>query len=115
VLEEAKAAVRGPLETCPGCRITLAIPATIAAASAHEMDLAAGTSSNSEYLANVVMKLPAWYASLHEARAHIAAAAGERSAAREEFAAAAQGFHGCGHALDEARCRALAVQGTRAN
>jgi len=111
VLEEAEAAVRGPLETCPGCRITFAIPATIAAARAHEMDLAASHERQSDYLANVVMKLPAWYASLHEARAHVALAVGERTAAREGFAAAAQGFHACGHALDEARCRALAIQG----
>jgi hypothetical protein len=45
---------------------------------------------------------------LHEARAHVALAAGERGVARENFAAAARGFHGCGHALDEARCRELA-------
>jgi hypothetical protein len=112
VLEEAEAAVRGPLETCPGCRITFAIPATIAAARASEMDLAAGHERLSEYLANVVMKLPAWYAALHEARAHIALAAGQRSAAREGFAAAAQGFQGCGHVLDEARCRGLVMQGS---
>lgn len=109
-LEEAENSVRGPLETCPGCRITFAIPATIAAARAHELELAANHERQSEYLANVVMKLPAWYASLHEARAHLAQAAGERGAARQAFAAAAQGFHGCGHALDEARCRGLAAQ-----
>jgi hypothetical protein len=109
VLEEAQAAVRGPLETCPGCRITFAIPATIAAARAQEMDLAASHQQVSEYLANVVMKLPAWYASLQEAQAHVAIAAGERGAAREKFAAAAQGFRACGHTLDEARCRALAA------
>jgi tetratricopeptide (TPR) repeat protein len=114
VLEEAEAAVRGPLETCPGCRITFAIPATIAAARAHEMDLAASHQRASEYLANVVMKLPAWYASLHEARAHIALASGERAAAREGFAAAAQGFHGCGQPLDEARCQGLARRDSRA-
>jgi DNA-binding SARP family transcriptional activator len=110
VLEEADAAVRGPLETCPGCRITFAIPATIAAARAHELELAATHEHASDYLANVVMKLPAWYASLREARAHIASAAGRHAEAREGFAAAAQGFHGCGHALDEARCRAFAEQ-----
>lgn len=110
VLEEAQAAVRGPLETCPGCRITFAIPATIAAARGGELDLAAGHERQSDYLANVVMKLPAWYASLHEARAHVASASGQRAAAREGFAAAAQGFSDCGHALDAARCRALAVQ-----
>jgi NAD(P)-dependent dehydrogenase (short-subunit alcohol dehydrogenase family) len=31
-LEEAESAIRGPDETCPGCRITLAVPAAIAAA-----------------------------------------------------------------------------------
>jgi tetratricopeptide (TPR) repeat protein len=109
VLEEAENAVRGPLETCPGCRITFAIPATIAAARAREIDLAASHEQKSEYLANVVMKLPAWYASLHEARAHIALAAGQASQARKGFAAAAQGFRACGHVLDEARCRDLSL------
>jgi hypothetical protein len=107
VLEEAGASVRGPLETCPGCRITFAIPATIAAARAHEMDLAASHEQQSEFLANVVMKLPAWYAALHEARANIALASGNKGAAREGFAAAAQGFQGAGQLLDEARCRRL--------
>ena len=31
-LDEAEAAVAGPIETCPGCRITFAVPAAIAAA-----------------------------------------------------------------------------------
>ncbi|HSH90615.1 MAG TPA: hypothetical protein VK996_11570, partial [Ramlibacter sp.] len=108
VVEEAESAVRGPLETCPGCRITFAIPATIAAARAHEFQLAAGHERQSEYLANVVMKLPAWYAALHEAHAHVALASGDRDAARQGFVAAAQGFHGAGQPLDEARCRGLA-------
>jgi DNA-binding SARP family transcriptional activator/tetratricopeptide (TPR) repeat protein len=108
-LEEAETAVRGPLETCPGCRITFAIPATIAAARAHEMDLAAGHERASEFLANTVMKLPAWYASLHEARAHIALASGQRAVARAGFATAAQGFRACGQPLDEARCQRLAM------
>ena len=30
-VEEAEEAVRGPIETCPGCRITLAMPAAIIA------------------------------------------------------------------------------------
>ncbi|MES2249632.1 MAG: AAA family ATPase [Pseudomonadota bacterium] len=107
-LEEAEANVRGPLESCPGCRITFAIPATIAAARGHALDLAAGHQQQSEYLANVVMKLPAWYASLHEAQAHIERASGRVAAAREGFAAAAQEFRACGHPLDAARCRELA-------
>ena len=108
MVEEAAAAVRGPLETCPGCRITFAIPATIAAARARELDLATEHERASDYLANVVMKLPAWYAALHEARAHLALAGGDRAAAIERFTAAARGFRGCGHTLDEARCRVAA-------
>jgi ATP/maltotriose-dependent transcriptional regulator MalT len=113
VLEEAEAAVRGPLETCPGCRITFAIPATIAAARARELDLAASHQRLSEYLANVVMKLPAWHAALHEAKAHIALASGDDESARRGFTSAAQGFHGAGQPLDEARCSALAREGSR--
>jgi tetratricopeptide (TPR) repeat protein len=107
-LEEAEAAVRGPLETCPGCRITFAVPATIAAARAHELDLAANHERQSAYLADVVMRLPAWHAALHEARGHIALASGDRPGARERFAAAAQGFGGAGQPLDQARCSGLA-------
>jgi hypothetical protein len=72
------------------------------------MDLAAGHERVSDFLANTVMKLPGWYAALHEARAHVALAQGERGAAREGFATAAQGFQACGQPLDEARCRELA-------
>lgn len=110
LVEEAQAAVRGPLETCPGCRITFSIPATIAAARAREMELASDHERASDYLANVVMKLPAWYASLHEARAHIALASGARDAAREQFATAASGFAGCGQPLDAARCERMGLE-----
>jgi DNA-binding SARP family transcriptional activator/tetratricopeptide (TPR) repeat protein len=108
VLEEAEAAVRGPLETCPGCRITFAIPATIASARARETELAAGHLRQSEYLANVVMRLPAWHAALHEARGHVALAADEPGAAQHAFAQAARGFQAAGQPLDEARCNATA-------
>jgi tetratricopeptide (TPR) repeat protein len=111
VLEEAEAAVRGPLETCPGCRITFAIPATIAAARARQTDLATTHLRQSEYLANVVMKLPAWHAALHEARAHVALASGEAESARSGFIHAARGFLGAGHVLDEARCSAMVRTG----
>lgn len=113
VLEEAEISVRGPLETCPGCRITFAIPATIAAARAHEPDLAENHLRSSEYLANVVMKLPAWHAALHEARAHVERAAGDEAAARRDFAAAAQVFRAAGQPLDEARCNATVGQDGR--
>lgn len=114
VLEEAEASVRGPLETCPGCRITFAVPATIAAAKAHETDLATSHLRQSEYLANVVMKMPAWHAALHEARAHVALASGELDSARNDFIQAARGFLSAGHVLDEARCSAIVRAGLNA-
>ncbi len=107
-LEEAAEAVRGPFETCPGCRITFAVPATIAAARAHELTLASQHEQAADYLANVVMKLPAWHAALHEARAHMALASGRREAAMSGFSAAAAGFAAAGHPLDQARCNVLA-------
>ncbi|GAB2594960.1 hypothetical protein GCM10027034_30390 [Ramlibacter solisilvae] len=113
VLEEAEMSVRGPLETCPGCRITFAIPATIASARAREMELAARHLGSSEYLANVVMKLPAWHAALHEARGHVELAAGDKGSAQRDFAMAAHGFRQAGQPLDEARCSATAAQDLR--
>jgi DNA-binding SARP family transcriptional activator len=111
VMLDAAASVRGPLETCPGCRITFAVPAAIAAARAGEVELAEQHEAQCNYLAKVVMRLPAWYAALDEVHGHIAAA---RGAARDEaaghFAAAAAGFRGAGQPIDEARCERLAVQ-----
>ena len=112
-LEDARAAVHGPLETCPGCRITFAVPAAIAAARAGRLDLAADYERASEYLANVVMRLPAWYAALEEVRAHVARARGDGEAvAAARFTAAASGFRAAGQPLDAARCEALAAGGS---
>ncbi len=107
-LEDASASVRGPLETCPGCRITFAVPAAIAAARAGEIELAQGYEEQCAYLANVVMRLPAWYAAHEEVRGHIAAAAAPRSQeAFARFSAAAAGFRQAGHPLDATRCERL--------
>ena len=110
-LEEAEAAVRGPAETCPGCRITLAVPAAIAAAQAGDMDRAAQYEQATVFLAEVVMRLPAWYAALDEVRGHIALARGRADAARAHFAAAAETYRSAGQRLDEARCRTLVTGG----
>ncbi|MCU0814851.1 MAG: hypothetical protein MUC32_11400 [Burkholderiaceae bacterium] len=107
-LEDAEDAVRGPLETCPGCRITFAVPAAIAAARARRLDLAERYEPLVEYLALVVMRLPAWNAALDEVRAHIAWMRGNGDAAAR-FAAAARGFREAGQPLDAARCAALAA------
>ena len=110
-LEDAQEAVRGPLETCPGCRITFAVPAAIAAARARRLDLAEHYERAADYLANVVMRLPAWYAALDEIRAHLARARGEDEKAAAGFRAAALKFRDAGQPLDAARCEALAIAG----
>jgi DNA-binding SARP family transcriptional activator len=108
-LEEAEEAVRGPVETCPGCRITLAVPAAIAAARAGDLQRAAEWERDAEFLATVVMRLPAWYAALAEVKGHHAEASGETGAACEHFGRATAGFRAAGQPLDEARCSALAA------
>ncbi len=108
-LEEAEGAVRGPIETCPGCRITLAVPAAIAAARGGDLERADQWEQASEYLATVVMRLPAWDAALEEVRGHRAQAGGDATAALDHFQAAASGFGASGQPLDEARCAALAA------
>lgn len=111
VMLDAAASVRGPLETCPGCRITFAVPAAIAAARAGEVELAQQHEAQCAYLANVVMRLPAWHAAHDEVRGHIAAA---RRASPDEaashFAAAAARFRGAGQPIDAQRCEALSAQ-----
>jgi tetratricopeptide (TPR) repeat protein len=109
-LEEARAAVNGPLETCPGCRITLTVPAAIAAARAGRLDLAEDYAAQTSYLADVVMRLPAWHAAHDEVRGHIGVARGEDAGAvRSKFSAAAERFRTAGHPLDAARCDGLAT------
>jgi DNA-binding SARP family transcriptional activator/tetratricopeptide (TPR) repeat protein len=108
-LEEAEAAVRGPVETCPGCRITLAVPAAIAAARGGDLERATQWEQAVEYLATVVMRLPAWYAAFDEVKGHRAQAGGDADAARDHFRTAAAGFGASGQPLDEARCTALAA------
>jgi tetratricopeptide (TPR) repeat protein len=104
VMEDASASVRGPLETCPGCRITFAVPAAIAAARAGELDLAEKHAAQCAYLANVVMRLPAWYAAHDEVRGHIAATRGAAEEALSRFATAAARFREAGHPIDAERC-----------
>jgi tetratricopeptide (TPR) repeat protein len=106
-LEEAEEAVRGPVETCPGCRITLAVPAAIAAARAGNLERLDHWEEAAEFLATVVMRLPAWDAALLEVRGHRALATGDGDAARDFFQAAARGFAAAGQPRDEARCATL--------
>ncbi|WP_019877103.1 ATP-binding protein [Sporichthya polymorpha] len=107
VLLDAEASVQGPLETCPGCRITLAVPAAIAAARARDLALLERWEPAVDFLADVVMRLPGWYAARAEVRGHAAQARREPAAAH--FAEAARRFAETGQPLDAERCAALAA------
>lgn len=108
-LDEAELGVRGPLETCPGCRIALTVPAAIAAARGGDLDRATAYESATATLAGVVMKLPGWDAALEEVRGHAALARGDGGRAAARFRAAAARFRAIGQPLDEVRCGALAA------
>jgi hypothetical protein len=110
-MRDAAASVRGPLETCPGCRITFAVPAAIAAARAGEVALAEQQEEQCAYLANVVMRLPAWHAAHDEVRGHLGAAKGAGAdETSSHFAAAAARFRAAGQQIDAARCDGLAAR-----
>jgi len=111
VMKDAAVSVRGPLETCPGCRITFAVPAAIAAARAGEVDQAEQHEKQCAYLANVVMRLPAWHAAHDEVRGHIAASKGaDATEPTSHFTAAATRCRSAGHPVDAARCERLSAQ-----
>ncbi|RNF33915.1 ATP-binding protein [Paracoccus methylarcula] len=106
-LEDAEASVRGPMETCPGCRITFAVPAAIAAARAGDLERASQYAHQVENLAAVVMRLPGWNAAAEEVKGHLCLANHDAGAATR-FHTAADGFRRAGQPLDEARCATLA-------
>jgi DNA-binding SARP family transcriptional activator len=109
-VEEAESAVRGPAETCPGCRITFAVPAAIAAARAGDTGRAARYGQAAQTLARVVMRLPGWDAAVEEVNGHLALAEADSAAAAAHFRAAASGFRKSGQPLDAARCAALTAR-----
>jgi DNA-binding SARP family transcriptional activator len=106
-VDEAEESVRGPLETCPGCRITFAVPAAITLARFGDLDRAREMVQATDYLAHVVMRLPAWDAAHAEVCAHLARREGDDAAAGRLFAHAAGGFERAGQPWDRDRCAAL--------
>ncbi len=109
LVDDAEQAIRGPFETCPGCRITYTAPAAIALARAGDLERASTYADTTATLACVVMQLPAWDATVEEVRAHLALARGDRHGARDHFLAAARGFDTAAQPLDVARCQALVI------
>ncbi len=105
-VEDAEAGIRGPLESCPGCRITLAVPAAIGSVRAGDRERAERYAGESELLAAAVVPLPAWFAAVEEVRGLLARLNGDSSAAIRHLESAVAGFAAVGHVIDEQRCRA---------
>ncbi len=103
-VEEAEASVQGALETCPGCRITLAVPAALAAADAGDLERALRYEAVAEDLTTLLMRLPGWYAALDEVRGHRTRAEGDVRSAGHHLRAAAERFRAVGQPLDSDRC-----------
>jgi DNA-binding SARP family transcriptional activator len=103
VVEQAESAL-GETDRCVFCDVMLAVPAAVAAADAGDVvrarrHLAAAEESGSRWVGS------AWAAALEEARAHVAAATGDRDAERRGLARAAELFGAVGQPLDAQRCR----------
>ena len=109
-IDEAEAAVRGPAETCPTCRIALVVPAAIAAARAGDLERASSYAQAAELLAKVILPLPGKRAEVDEVWGHLERAKGNHDGARERFASASAGFRAAAQPLDQARCAELAAQ-----
>jgi DNA-binding SARP family transcriptional activator len=109
VVAEAETAIRGPAETCPTCRIAFLVPATIAAARAGDLERAQRYAADCATALEIVALPPAWHAAVGEARGWVARAEGREDEARDEFAAAAEGFRAWDQPLDAARCATLAT------
>jgi hypothetical protein len=84
--------------------VHLAVPAAIAAARAGDLERAHRYQEQVDYLAKVVMRLPAFHAAFDEVNAHVALAEGDRERARGLFAAAAAGYAAANHPIDQERC-----------
>ncbi len=110
LIDETEIAVRGPAETCPACRITLTVPAAIAAARAGDVERAASYADISEMLATVMLRQPGWSAAVTEVRAHCALAEGDLATARARFTEAGDAFRSAGQPLDAARCAAWSAR-----
>jgi tetratricopeptide (TPR) repeat protein len=104
-VDEAARAVRGPSEACPPCSITFTVPATIACASAGDLERATAYLTAAEQVAAAFYPRGGWPAALDEARGYVALANGDGDSALRLFSGAADAFTHLGQALDASRCR----------
>jgi DNA-binding SARP family transcriptional activator/tetratricopeptide (TPR) repeat protein len=95
-------------EVCPFCSIMLAVPAAIACAQADDLEHAERHLGIAER-SGALWVGTAWEAALAEARAAVAAAAGDGVRAREMLRQAIERFDLAGQPLDADRCRRALV------
>lgn len=106
-LDEGELAIRGPLESCPPCRITFAIPAAVGAARLGDVARAEPHVQMAELLTATIWADTGWVAALDEVYGHLARARGEPEVARTHFQEAVRGFEEAGQVRDARRCADL--------
>lgn len=107
VVDRAEATL-GSDDACPFCDITLAIPAAIACSATGDLTSAQRYVETAERSAKL-WEGTAWEGATAEAKAHVAAVAGDRDEARRLISAAADRFTTAGQPLDAERCRRQAA------
>jgi DNA-binding SARP family transcriptional activator/tetratricopeptide (TPR) repeat protein len=108
VVDRAETAL-GTDDNCPFCDVMLAVPATIACADGGDLSNARRHLQTAQRSAQL-WEGSAWEAAVAEARAHVAAAAGDLDDARHEITTAADAFTAAGQPLDAVRCRRQAAR-----
>jgi hypothetical protein len=107
VIDRAEATL-GADDNCPFCDIMLAVPAAIACADGGDLPNANRHLEIARRSARL-WEGSAWEAAVAEARAHVAAAAGDIHDARHDITTAADMFAAAGQPLDAERCRQQAA------
>jgi DNA-binding SARP family transcriptional activator len=101
---EAAAAAIAPQDRCLFCQIMIAVPSAIACADMGDLETARRHLQDAQR-SPALAHSTAWQAAVLEARAHLAAAAGDQAARRRLLEEAANCFEAAGQPLDTARCR----------
>ncbi len=104
IVDRAEATI-GETDSCPFCAVMLAVPASIALATAGDLDGARRHLADAETSA-ALWEGGAWAAAVVEARAHLARAEGSHEDFDRLIASAARRFNEAGQPLDALRCEA---------
>lgn len=105
VIAEAESAMTEAREVCRTCSITFTLPAAVACARAGELGRARQYLADARNASPPPSRTTAWNATLAEAEAVLATAAGDTTEAAQRLRAAVRLFAAAGQPADARRCR----------